>query len=101
MASVAQTIASHVTKTPGVRGGKACIDDTRVAVADIVQLLRQGQSPRQMLEVYPRLSLAQVHSALSYYYDHHEEIDAIFEADEAAAADFDRRKAELQGRHRA
>ena len=54
-----------------------------------------------MIETYPCLDLAQVHSALSYYYDHREEIDAVFETDEAAASGFDRRKAELLARSKA
>ena len=68
MATAAKTVYSHITKQPEVRGGKACVDDTRIAVVDIVSLFKEGQSPEQMLVEYPSLNLAQVHAALSYYF---------------------------------
>lgn len=34
----------------------------------------QGNSPDQIVEAYPHLTLAQVHAALSYYFDHRSEI---------------------------
>jgi len=71
----------HITKIPGVCGGEATIDGRRVRVMDIVVLLQQGYTPQQMLEDYDFLSLAQIHAALAYYYDHQEEIEALFEAD--------------------
>src|SRR5687767_3057225 len=35
-----------------------------------------GSSPEEMHFQYPHLSLAQIHAALSYYYDHQTDIDA-------------------------
>jgi uncharacterized protein (DUF433 family) len=93
MASAARAVYSHVTKEPGVRGGKACIDDTRIAVVDIVALLRAGKVPHEMLEAYPSLSLAQIHAALSYYYENPEEIEAIFAVDDDTEVDHERRRA--------
>jgi len=76
MATVAKTVATHVTKDPGVCGGKACIDSTRIRVMDIVLLQRQGLKPEKMIEYFSvPLSLAQVHGALAYYYDHPKEIE--------------------------
>src|SRR5260370_14762281 len=46
-------------------------------------LKRQGYSPERMLEAYPSLNLAQVYAALSYSYEHPEEIEASFEQDRA------------------
>ena len=67
----------HIEKTPGVCGGKACIAGTRIRVLDIVGLKRRGFEPEEMLRMYAvPLSLAQVHAALAYYYDHPEEIEA-------------------------
>ncbi len=67
----------HIEKTPGVCGGKACIAGTRIRVLDIVGLKRRGFEPEEMLRMYAvPLTLAQVHAALAYYYDHPEEIDA-------------------------
>ena len=39
--------------------------------------------------------LAQVHAALAYYYDHSDEIEAELGAEEQAAKDRERRRAEL------
>ena len=67
----------HIEKTPGVCGGKACIAGTRIRVLDIVGLKRRGFEPEEMLRMYAvPLTLAQVHAALAYYYDHPEEIEA-------------------------
>ena len=39
----------------------------------------------QIQRRHPDLSLAQIHSALAYYYDHKQEIDAALARDEALA----------------
>jgi uncharacterized protein (DUF433 family) len=74
----------HITKIPGVCGGRPAIDGTRVRVVNIVFLQKEGYTPEQMLKEYPDLNLAQVHAALTYYYDHKDEIEAIIEADRQA-----------------
>jgi uncharacterized protein (DUF433 family) len=72
----------HITKIPGVLGGEPTIDGRRVRVADIVSLHRDGYSPERIQEVYDFLSLGQIHAALAYYYDgHQQEIDASLELD--------------------
>lgn len=76
MATPARTVATHITKDPGVCGGKACIDYTRIRVVDIVLLQRQDLKPEDMIGYFSvPLSLAQIHGALAYYYDHREEIE--------------------------
>ena len=96
MATAAKAVSyPHIEKTPGVRGGKACIEGTRIAVVDIVLLHRRGYRPEEMLDYYVRpLTLAQVHSALVYYYDHPEEIEAYFEDSHKAAAELEAARAE-------
>ena len=85
----------YITHDPEVRAGKACIDGTRIAVVDIVTLLKQGHRPEEMLDHYQRpLTLAQVHSALAYYYDHEDEIDAYFEASREAAVELEAERAD-------
>ena len=93
MATAAKTVYSHITKDPEVCGGKACIDGTRIRVMDIVSLKRQGYAPEKMLEAYPALNLAQVYAALSYSYEHPEEIEASFEEDRSWEAEHERAKA--------
>ena len=60
----------HIVKRPDYCGGKAAIDDTRVRVNDVVFLHKEGFTDAQILERHPSLNLAQVHLALTCYYDH-------------------------------
>jgi uncharacterized protein (DUF433 family) len=84
------TTYPHIEKTPGVCGGKACIEGTRIRVLDIWGLHRRGYKPEKMLNVYAvPLTLAQVHAALAYAYDHPEEIEAALEAERRSAAEVD------------
>lgn len=86
MATTAQVYA-HISKDPEVCGGRACIDGTRIRVMDIVGLHQHGYAPETMLNVYATpLTLAQVYAALTYYYDHPEEIEASFKKDEEVVA---------------
>jgi len=55
--------------------GVAYIEGTRAAVSMIVMAQKNGLSPEQIHHSYPHLSLAQIHAALSYYYDHQADID--------------------------
>ena len=60
--------------------GVAWVDDTNVKVIEIViDKLAHGSSPEEMHFQYPHLSLAQIHAALAYYYDHQTELDAEIE----------------------
>ena len=65
----------HIEITPGVRSGKPRIAGTRLTVADVaIMYLRMGQSLEEIAGKY-QLSLAAVHAAMAFYYDHREEID--------------------------
>ncbi len=88
-------VYSHITKIPGVCGGKATIDGRRVRVMDIVILHQDGYTPEEMLEEYDFLNLAQIHAALSYCYENPEEIDAQLKADREWDERFEREKAEF------
>ena len=83
MATAAKLGYAHITHNPKVLGGRACIDDTRIRVLDIVQLLNEGKTPEEMLHVFAvPLTLVQVHAALTYYYDHPEEIEESYKESE-------------------
>lgn len=75
-ACMAQTIASHIEIRPNRDGqDRAFVDGTRVRVHDVAVLAElHGQTPDQIAEALPHLSLAQIHAALSYYFDHRVEI---------------------------
>jgi uncharacterized protein (DUF433 family) len=95
MATAAKIVFSHITKTPGVCGGKACIDNTRIRVIDIVQLKREGKQPEEMQNVFAvPLSLAQVYSALAYADENPEEIAADFAEEAKTEGEIDRARAE-------
>ncbi len=89
----------HITKIPGVCGGRPAIDGTRVRVVNVVFMEKEGNTPEQMLEQYPGLNVAQVHAALAYYYDHKEEIDAIMESDRGYFADMHQEWEDYVERH--
>jgi uncharacterized protein (DUF433 family) len=68
--------------------GVARIAGTGIKVVLLIrEMLARGETAEQILRGYPQLSLAQVHAALSYYYDHKDEVDAEIRrrADEAEA----------------
>ena len=57
--------------------GVAWIGGTKVKVIEVAtDKLAHGSSPEETHFQYPHLSLAQIHAALAYYYEHQEEFDA-------------------------
>ena len=56
--------------------GVAWIDDTNVKVVEVVtDKLAYESNPEEIHAQYPHLSMAQIHAALAYYYDHQTELD--------------------------
>lgn len=55
--------------------GVAKLLGTRTKVRQVVMDMRNGMSPEQIHDQYPHLSMAQIHAALAYYYDHKSAID--------------------------
>jgi len=57
--------------------GVAWIDATNTKVIEVAQdMIAHGWSPEEIHFQHPHLSLAQIHAALGFYYDHREEMDA-------------------------
>jgi uncharacterized protein (DUF433 family) len=70
----------RIVRTPGTCGGKPRIDGHRIKVEHIaVCYERMGMSPDEIVSAHPAISLAQVHAALAYYFEHKDEIDADIE----------------------
>jgi uncharacterized protein (DUF433 family) len=70
-----QTLDQHIEMTPGVAGGKPRIRGHRITVQNIVIWHeRMGKCIDEIAAEYD-LSLADVHAALAYYFDHQAEID--------------------------
>ncbi len=61
--------------------GRAWIDDTNIKVIEVVlDKTGYGLSPEEIFEEHYRgISMAQIHAAFSYYYDHQAEFDAEIE----------------------
>jgi uncharacterized protein (DUF433 family) len=79
-------MVQHVTKTPGVCGGKACIAGHRVRVIDIVVGHEmRGYCPDEIVAMFPGISLADVHAALAYYFDNRQEMDDEFKREKEVA----------------
>ena len=70
-----EVIHPYVECRPGVQGGRPVIKGSRFPVSSIVQDYNSGQSVEEILHEFPSLTPAEVHDALSYYYDHRAEID--------------------------
>ena len=76
---MSQAIPSHITKTPGVCGGRACIAGHRIRVLDVVVWHeKRGLSPDEIVDMFPGITLADVYAALAYYFNNPLEIDEEF-----------------------
>lgn len=79
-------IYPYITENPDICFGRPCIEGTRIRVLDIaIEYERLGHSPDQIAESHPGLTLAQIHAALTYYYEHMKEIDRTIRADRELA----------------
>jgi len=83
-AGVRPVVTEHIGVRPGYCGGKPHILGHRINVEDVATWHeKMGMSPAEIVTRYPTITLAQVHAALAYYYDHRDEIEAdIREGDE-------------------
>ena len=90
--------------------GVAWIDDTNTKVIEVVlDKIAYGLSPEEMHSEHPHLSLAQIHGALTYYYENLSQFDArirsrLREADQlavqaSAGSDFRHKLIELKRSH--
>ena len=74
----------HVTRTPGLCGGRPCVANTRIRVQDIyVWHELQGRSPDDIVTSFPQLTLADVYAALAHFWAHRDEILAQMKVDDA------------------
>jgi len=79
--------AAHITKTPGVCGGKPCVAGRRIRVQDVyIWYELMAMSDDDIAQEYD-LTLAQIHAALTYAFENLEQIKAdIEESDRVAEA---------------
>lgn len=76
----------RIVKTPGVCGGNACVAGHRVRVSDVVIWHEyQRMTPDEIVLHIPSITLADVHAALAYYFDHVDEIQEEMRAERELA----------------
>jgi uncharacterized protein (DUF433 family) len=79
MPIVEQARATHIQLD---ETGTPWIADANTSVMEVVlDRLAYGWSPEEIHYQHPHLSLAQIHAALSWYYDHQSAMDAEIERD--------------------
>ena len=60
--------------------GNPVLSGTTMKIVELVMAQRaHGWSPEELHFQHPELSLGQIHSALAYYWDHKDELDADIE----------------------
>lgn len=68
-------------------GSQPVIKGTRITVSDIIGYLRLGETPESLVHnILPQLTLTQVYDALSYYYEHQDEIEQLLRENTEAHA---------------
>lgn len=91
--AIETVLERHIEITPGVAGGKPRIAGHRITVQNIVIWHEwMGLSADEIATEYG-LTLSDVYAALTYYYDHHDEINDSIRADEAFLAELGKRTA--------
>jgi uncharacterized protein (DUF433 family) len=77
MASVTEGY-KYITRVPGVRGGNAIVENTRIGVHDVVGLLQNGETVDSiLLSCFPTVTKVQVYGCLVYYEDQRDEINLL------------------------
>jgi uncharacterized protein (DUF433 family) len=59
------------------------IADTRVSLDSVVYAFLDGDSPEDILQSFPLLTLEQVYGAIAYYLSHREDVDAHLRQEDA------------------
>jgi uncharacterized protein (DUF433 family) len=87
MAEAVKTEHPHIVRLEGVCGGEPVIDGLRVAVRHVATLHQRGETIPEIAEALG-LTEAQVFHALSYFFDHQDEIKALIAQEDEAHARF-------------
>ncbi|MBN1659708.1 MAG: DUF433 domain-containing protein [Anaerolineae bacterium] len=65
----------HIMRRTDMHRGEPTIQGSSITVRTIIERTKVGDTPEEIVEAYPVLTLAQVHAALGYYYEHPGEIE--------------------------
>ena len=83
MAAATIDIGELLESREGVWSGRPCLKGTRTTVHTIAAHHLQGMTPEEILDGFPRSSLASIHAALAYYHAHKAEVDRDLDDDAA------------------
>jgi uncharacterized protein (DUF433 family) len=61
-----ENLLAHIVADPGVCGGRACVRDTAIAVADILDKLASGYTQDELIGDYPPLSPLGLQAAIAF-----------------------------------
>ena len=67
-------------------GGVVRVGDPRVSLDVIVHRFHQGDSPEQIVQSFPTVSLGDAYAVIAYYLSHRGEVDAYVEEQDRKAA---------------
>ena len=67
-----------ITIEPGKRGGRPCIRNMRIAVADVLGWLAAGMSHEQIISDYPELTEEDIRASLAYAADPKQIVDEVW-----------------------
>lgn len=73
-----------IEKTPGVVGGDACIQGTRIPVWELVEYRQLGASTSKILQAYPQLTALDLQAAWDYHHNFPGEIATAIADNQAA-----------------
>lgn len=77
---------NYIVQDEGICSGKPRIDGTRMKVQHIaLEYVHMRLSVDEICKSHPHITRGQIHAALSYYYDHQEEIEGDIKDDEEFA----------------
>src|SRR5690348_16058089 len=94
---MAQDPNERIVKMPGTCGGKPVSRAIACERRTSSSGMHHGMSPDEIVSHIPSITLADVHSALAYYFDHIQEIQEEMRADRAYAEEFRRNHPSLLG----
>lgn len=71
---IERTEHPHVVKSADTLGGEPRVEGTRIPVRQILRLIEAGETADGIMREFPPLALSQIHDALSYAFDHPDEM---------------------------
>lgn len=84
---MADVVREHIEVVQGANGSTARIVGHRIRVQDVaIWHEKLGMAPNEIVHHYPTITLADIHAALAFYWDHRDEIERAI-ADEHAFVD--------------